>query len=153
MDEDEAALAAEGVNTAAAGGSSRGGTAGPGPGSSRDAAAAAAASGGGGQRSSKRKRVYEQHRPMSDIKAGGHVFCKEYATANGLLLVWPKLVEYSRLTRRCKAWQLQTTCCWYGHNWSKKLINTDFAGMAHARGFSPLLAVFTRVSCCAGLTH
>jgi hypothetical protein len=74
MDEDEAALAAEGVKTAAAaaagGSSSRGGPAGPGPGSSRDAAAAA----GGGQRSSKRKRVYEQHRPMSDINAGEACF-------------------------------------------------------------------------------
>uniref|UniRef100_A0A383VI63 Uncharacterized protein n=1 Tax=Tetradesmus obliquus TaxID=3088 RepID=A0A383VI63_TETOB len=68
MDEDEAALAAEGVTTAAAG--SRGGAAGPGPGSSRDAAAAAAAAGASGQRSSKRKRVYEQHRPMSDINTG-----------------------------------------------------------------------------------
>lgn len=77
MDEDEAALAAEGVTTAAAG--SRGGAAGPGPGSSRDAAAAAAAAGASGQRSSKRKRVYEQHRPMSDINTGeqdGLLTCK-----------------------------------------------------------------------------
>jgi hypothetical protein len=70
MDEDEAALAAEGITPAAAAGS-RGGTAGPSPGSSRVAAAAAA--GGSGQRSSKRKRVYEQHRPMSDINAGEFV--------------------------------------------------------------------------------
>jgi hypothetical protein len=67
MDEDEAALAAEGIRPAAAAAGSRGGIAGPGPGSSRDAAAAA---GGGGQRSSKRKRVYERHRPMCDINAG-----------------------------------------------------------------------------------
>eukprot|EP00879_Flechtneria_rotunda_P021039 GHRR01022163.1.p1 GENE.GHRR01022163.1~~GHRR01022163.1.p1 ORF type:complete len:742 (+),score=218.81 GHRR01022163.1:116-2341(+) len=73
MDEDDATLAAEAIAAAAAAtaGSARGGPAGPGPGSNRDAAAAtAAANSSSGQRSSKRKRLFEQHRPMSDIQAG-----------------------------------------------------------------------------------
>lgn len=61
MDEDEAALAAEGIRATA------GAAAGPGPGSSRDAAAAAATT---ASRSSKRKRVYEQHRPLSELQSG-----------------------------------------------------------------------------------
>eukprot|EP00775_Hariotina_reticulata_P011972 gene11972-12115_t len=70
MDEDEATLAAEGIAAGAAG-AARGGPAGPGPGSSRDAAAAAGGkSGSDQQRSNKRKKVYEQHKPLSEITAG-----------------------------------------------------------------------------------
>jgi len=71
MDEDEATLAAEGL-VAGAAGAVRGGAAELGPGSSRDAAAAAAANSksGSNQRSSKRKKVYEQHKLMSEITAG-----------------------------------------------------------------------------------
>ncbi|KAF8058848.1 RRP44A [Scenedesmus sp. PABB004] len=83
MDDDEAALAAEGGAAPAGADGARGGPAGPGPGSSRAAAALAAAvgaaggkpgggggGGGGGPRGAKRARVYEQHRPMSDVAAG-----------------------------------------------------------------------------------